>query len=42
MKWDFTPDDILNGKAYYSVTRFREDLLREIRDAVGQHRTDEG
>ncbi|TAN39939.1 MAG: hypothetical protein EPN25_09280 [Nitrospirae bacterium] len=41
MKWDFTPEDILNGRARYSVAQFRGDLLKELRDAVGQHRDGE-
>ena len=41
MKWDFTSEDVLNGKAHYSVAQFREDLLKEIRDVVGQHRDGE-
>ena len=32
MKWDFTPEDILNGKTHYSVAQFRDDLLKEIRE----------
>ena len=38
MKWDFTSEDVLNGKAHYSIAQFREDLLKEIRDTAGQHR----
>jgi hypothetical protein len=38
MKWDFTPKDVLNGKAHYSAAQFRDDLLKEIRDEVGHHR----
>ena len=41
MKWDFISEDVLNGKAHYSVAQFREDLLKEIRDVVGQHRDGE-
>ena len=41
MKWDFTPEDVQSGKARYGVAEFREDLLREIREAVGQHRDGE-
>ena len=41
MKWDFTPKDVLNGKAHYSAAQFRDDLLKEIRDVVGQHRDGE-
>ncbi len=41
MKWDFTPEDILNSKARYSVARFRDDLLKEIADVAGQHRDGE-
>lgn len=38
MKWDFTPDDVLKGKAHYSIARFRDDLLNEIGDVIRQHR----
>ena len=31
MGLDFTPQDVLAGKAYYSVAKFRDDLLQEIR-----------
>lgn len=41
MKWDFTPEDILNGKAHYSVAEFRDDLLKEIRNTAGKHRDGE-
>ena len=37
MEWDFTPEDVLSGKAHYSVAEFREGLLKEIRESVGQH-----
>jgi len=38
MEWKFTPENVRTGKAHYSVAQFREDLLKEIRDAVWQHR----
>lgn len=41
MHWDFTPEDVLNGKAHYNVAQFRDDLLKEIRETVGQHRDGE-
>jgi hypothetical protein len=41
MEWDFTPEDVRTGKAHYSVAQFRQDLLKEIRDEVGQHRDGE-
>lgn len=41
MKWDFTPDDVLKGKAHYSVAEFRDDLLREIGHTAGKHRDGE-
>jgi hypothetical protein len=41
MQWDFTPEDVRTGKAHYSVAQFRDDLLKEIRDVVGQHRDGE-
>ncbi|MGC2064120.1 MAG: hypothetical protein WA610_14185 [Thermodesulfovibrionales bacterium] len=31
MNWNFTPEDVLTGKAYYNVAKFRDDLLEEIR-----------
>jgi hypothetical protein len=30
MKWDFTPEDVRSGKADYSVSEFKEALLKEI------------
>lgn len=42
MKWNFTPDDVLKGKAHYSVAEFRDDLLREINYTAGKHREGEG
>jgi hypothetical protein len=30
MKWDFTPEDVRNGKANYTVGEFKKDLLEEI------------
>lgn len=41
MKWDFTPEDILNSKTHYSVAQFRDDLLKEIREVIRQHRDED-
>jgi hypothetical protein len=35
MGWDFTSEDVLKGNAHYSVAQFRDDLLKEIRETVG-------
>jgi len=35
MEWDFTPDDVLKGKAEYSLGRFRDDLRNEVRAQLG-------
>ena len=41
MEWNFTPEDVRTGKTHYSVVQFRENLLKEIRDVVGNHRDGE-
>jgi hypothetical protein len=34
MKWDFTPEDILNDKAHYSITQFKQDLFIEVQGGI--------
>lgn len=36
MKWNFTPEDILSGKAYYSVAQFKKDLFEEVRNGIDE------
>lgn len=31
MEWDFTPDDVVQGKVAYGLTDFRADLAREVK-----------
>jgi hypothetical protein len=41
MKWDFTPEDVRNGKADYTVAEFKKDLLEEIQLNLAKDRGDE-
>lgn len=41
MEWDFTPEDVRSGKADYTVTEFKEDLLEEIQLNIAEYRGDE-
>jgi hypothetical protein len=41
MEWDFTPEDVRSGKAAYSVSEFKEDLLEEIHVNLEEHQGDE-
>lgn len=41
MEWDFTPEDVRSGKAEYSVSAFKEDLLEEIKVNLEEYRGDE-
>ena len=36
MEWDFTPEDVINGKVDYTVAEFREDLLNEIQFNIAE------
>ena len=41
MEWDFTPQDVGHGKADYSVSEFKEDLLEEIHANLEEFQGDE-
>ncbi len=41
MKWDFTPEDVRNGKADCTVGEFKKDLLEEIQLNMAKDRGDE-
>ena len=36
MKWDFTPEDVLTGKAHYSVAQFKQALFEEVRSGIDE------
>ena len=41
MKWDFTPEDVRNGKVDYTVAEFKKDLFEEIKLNIVKNRGDE-
>ena len=41
MKWDFTPEDVRNGKADYTIAEFKKDLFEEIKLNIVKNRGDE-
>ncbi len=41
MKWDFTPEDVRNGKADCTVAEFKKDLLEEIQLNIAKDSGDE-
>jgi len=41
MKWDFTCEDVTNGKAVYTVQEFKKDILEEIRMNIAKDHKDD-
>lgn len=40
MEWDFTPDDVIQGRATYGLENFRSDLAGEVQMNLGSARED--
>ena len=41
MEWDFTPEDVINGRAAYGLENFRADLASEVRMNLGSAHEEE-